>query len=138
MWAFGQEYLSLNISNTLALGMGLNSGLDYIYCARILNGGCSPIAPYLYSIYVCGVHARGGHCMSSSFFGSVIFCAPSVYSFSHGVDFFLDFFFGFSICFASFDRKRLLLEVNSTYCVDVQKEEPTASSVYSFEGIYSN
>ena len=38
MWAFGQEYLSLNISNTLALGMGLNSVLDYIYCARILNG----------------------------------------------------------------------------------------------------
>ena len=103
MWAFGHEYLSLNISNTLALGMGLNSGLDYIYCAWILNGGCSPIAPYLYSIYVCGVHARGGHCMSSSFFGTVIFCAPSVYSFSHGVDFFLDFFFGFSICFASPD-----------------------------------
>ena len=99
MWAFGQEYLSLNISNTLALGMGLNSGLDYIYCAWILNGGCSPIAPYLYSIYVCGVHARGGHCMSSSFFGTVIFCAPSVYAFSHGVGFFwiffLDFFFGF-------------------------------------------
>lgn len=45
MWAFGHEYLSLNISNTLALGMGLNSGLDYIYCAWILNGGCSPIAP---------------------------------------------------------------------------------------------
>ena len=45
MWAFGQEYLSLNISNTLALGMGLNSGLDYIYCAWILNGGCSPISP---------------------------------------------------------------------------------------------
>ena len=53
--------------------------------------------------------------MSSSFFGTVIFFAPSVYSFSHGVDFFLDFFFGFSICFASFDRKRL-------YYVDVQKE----------------
>ena len=97
MWAFGQEYLSLNISNTLALGMGLNSGLDYIYCAWILNGGCSPIAPYLYSIYVCGVHARGGHCMSSSFFGTVIFCAPSVYSFSHGVDFFLDFFWIFDL-----------------------------------------
>ena len=115
MWAFGQEYLSLNISNTLALGMGLNWGLDYIYCAWILNGGCSPIAPYLYSIYVCGVHARGGHCMSSSFFGTVIFCAPSVYSFSHGVNFFLDFFFGFSTCYASFDRERLLMEVNSAY-----------------------
>ena len=73
MWAFGQEYLSLNISNTLALGMGLNSGLDYIYCAWILNGmgDKSPISPYLYSIYVCGVHARGGHCMSSSFFGTL-------------------------------------------------------------------
>jgi len=47
VWAFGQEYLSLNISNTLALGIGLNSGLDYIYCAWILNGGCSPIAPLM-------------------------------------------------------------------------------------------
>ena len=71
-------------------------------------------------------------------FMTVIFCAPSVYSFSHGVDFFLDFFFGFSICYASFDRERLLMEVNSTYYVDVQKEEPTASCVSSVEGIYSN
>ena len=31
----------------------------------------------------------------------------------------------------------LLLEVNSAYYVDVQKEKPTAC-VYSFEGIYSN
>ena len=50
----------------------------------------------------------------------MIFRAPSVYSFSHGVDFFLDFFFGFSICYASFDRERLLMEVNSTYYVPCQ------------------